>query len=92
MRDREAWRAAVHGVAQSRRDLVTEHQQRGSPPPRPSAGVRARMGQLTKGRAHQGEGPIQKTLPPGRAHVNRGGGFARGQRVGGSVQPTQDPV
>ena len=66
----------------ARRALATEQQQRGSPPPRPSARVRARMGQLTgfEGRAHHEEGPIQR----GRClqvctQLNKGGGFVWGQ-------------
>lgn len=67
----EAWRTAVHGAAQSRRDLATEQQQRGSPPPRPSARVRAWLGLLTgfEGRAHQGEGPIQRGRCLQAAHM-----------------------
>lgn len=66
----------------ARRDLATEQQQKGSPPPRPSAGVRAQMGQLTgfEGRAHHKEGPIQRErCLQVCTQVNKGGGFVRGQ-------------
>lgn len=71
--NREASRpGALQSMGPHRADVTaTEQQQRGSPPPRPSARVRAWLGLLTgfEGRAHQGEGPIQRGRCLQAAHM-----------------------